>query len=166
MGTDMWVPGHVTTLLAIDPGATSGWARFHGEVLDDAGKFDFVAVEGIDFSLPQSNLYCGGQLVIEIPRVYPRSGKGDPNDIIELAMKAGEIRGYYRHLGMKVREVYPRTWKGTVPKDVHGARVLAALTDIERSLLEKVKVTKTNANGYNHNELDAVGLGLWHLKRM
>lgn len=146
---------------AIDPGATAGWAQFTAGKLSAAGIFrnhEYPAVwhRGYDQTL-----------VLEVPRIYPHRSKGDPNDIVELALTVGEIRGHYRPLVTRLIETYPASWKGQVPKEIHHARVLKALADDEKKLLdvEKRKVTKTNPHGFDNNMLDAVALGLWFLQR-
>ena len=146
---------------AIDPGRTSGWAQFTAGKLSAAGTFrdhDYPAVwhRGFDQTL-----------VLEIPRIYPHRSKGDPNDIVDLALTVGEIRGHYRPLVTRVIETFPANWKGQVPKEIHHARVLRQLADDELRLLEgeKRKVSKTHPHGYDHNMLDAVALGLWFLQR-
>lgn len=148
-------------LTAIDPGATSGWAQFTAGKLSAAGIFR-------DYEYP-AVWHRGYEqtLVLEIPRIYPHRSKGDPNDIVQLALTVGEIRGHYRPLVTHLSETYPATWKGQVPKEIHHARVLKVLADDEKKLLdaERRKVTKTNPHGYDHNMLDAVGLGLWFLQR-
>lgn len=146
---------------AIDPGRTSGWAQFVGHRLQAAGTF-------ADRAYPPAWRHADQWLVIEVPRIYPHGrGKGDPNDIVELALTAGEIRGHYRAQGCRVVETHPRTWKGQVPKDIHHARVLAALAPEELRALAPLakRVTKTHPHGFDHNMLDAVALGLWFLKR-
>jgi len=148
---------------AIDPGATSGFAQF------TAGKL-FAADTFAGEKLPEVwHRGYAQTLVLEVPRIYPGNSKGDPNDIIKLAMRAGEIRGHYiRTASVRIVEVFPRTWKGNVPKDIHHARVLAALDEQERGVLapRARRVTKTNPHGFDHNMLDAVGLGLWFLQRL
>jgi len=98
--------------------------------------------------------------VIELPRIYNPSPV-PPNDLLDLAVLVGDLRGYYRRLGFKVELVYPRTWKGTVPKKIHNARTLAKLTAAEVELLPK----RPRAKDYDHNMLDSVGLGLWWLEK-
>jgi hypothetical protein len=137
-------------LVAIDPGTVTGFASFRERVLVSAGFGPFEVI-----SLP-----LAPRVVLEVPRVYPVS-KGDPNDLITLAMIAGEIRHRYRVQGIEVREVWPRTWKGNVPKDVHHKRVLKCL-----SAAELVVIPKRPRGGDDHNCLDAIGLGLWALERM
>lgn len=141
-------------VIAIDPGKRSGFAVFNGGALAVAGTLDEAEI------LDRPPCSLGGVAVIEVPVVYP-TRKVDANDLIDLAVLVGDLRGYYRRTGFEVRLVRPRTWKGTVPKDIHGRRVLAALSAEERALLPR----RPRAKNYDHNMLDAVGLGLWQLKR-
>ena len=154
-------------LLAIDPGADQGWALFDEKVLVRCGVGDFRPVIEPDFQkvagavLLVSVLEC---VVCECPTLY-RGGKARPADVITLALRAGEAVGFAKGMwpNAKCEYVEPRTWKGQVPKDVHHARIFAALNDIERN------VVATNLKGLaaskRHNALDAVGLGLWAAKR-
>ena len=153
----------IERVTAIDPGATSGFAQFTEGKLFAADTFS-----GEEFPEVWHRGYAQ-TLVLEVPRIYPGNSKGDPNDIVKLAMRVGEIRGHYvRTASVHIVEVFPRTWKGNVPKETHHARVLAALSSQERSVLapHARRVTKTNPHGLDHNMLDAVGLGLWFLKRL
>jgi hypothetical protein len=54
----------------------------------------------------------------------------------------------------------PSAWKGQVPKSVHHARILAALSYEEQSRIPKLPTSKL------HNVLDAVALGLFHVGRV
>lgn len=148
-------------VIGIDPGKHTGWAHFCCGVLRGAGV---VSAEEILRS-PDANRGADVDpptiVVIELPRIYPRGGKGDPNDLIDLAVMVGDLRGFYVRHGFTVRLVTPRTWKGTVPKSIHNKRVLAALSDEERATLPK----RPRARTYDHNMVDAVGLALFQLQR-
>lgn len=147
-------------VIAIDPGRTSGWARYVGHRLQDAGTFAEQAYP-LSWAAPS-------WLVIEVPRIYPGGrGKGDPNGLIQLALTVGEIRGHYRARGCRIVETFPSMWKGQTPKEIHHARVLAKLDAQELRALDphRRRATKTNPHGYDHNLLDAVALGLWFLER-
>jgi len=142
-------------LLAIDPGVDSGWALFVAGKLVACGLGDPRASEkhkAADIT----------HVVIEQPTVYPRSPV-PPNDIVTLAVNAGEWGGTYRQLGANVEYVRPRVWKGSVPKDIHHARVWAALTPAEQGVVDAAvrKVTPSK----RHNVLDAVGLGAWRVRQ-
>lgn len=141
--------------MAVDPGVTTGWAYFHPTgKLSSAGHARHKLFLGCGFD--DEDL----ELIVEIPRVYPYGGKGDPNDLIDLAVKAGEVRG--RFSWQRSVEVYPRTWKGTAPKHIHQQRIIKALAKEELTLLPKTPRSRK----LDHNMIDAVGLGLWHLGRL
>lgn len=140
-------------LLTFDPGNRTGWAKFVGQELVEAG---LLKAGRIELGWPQ-------RVVIEVPRWYPREHKIDVNDLLDLGMKAGSLRGFYaQRFGVEAEYVWPRTWKGTVPKAIHNQRVLAALTDEERARIPK----KPQVKKHDHNIVDAVGIGLWKLGRM
>jgi hypothetical protein len=93
--------------------------------------------------------------LIEEPTIYPHS-KARPADVMALQLKVGELKGRFEAVGCKVDLVQPRTWKHSVPKPIHHARISKALTDAERRLAE----------GARGDTWDAIGLGLWKLGRM
>lgn len=137
----------------VDPGKWGiGYAIWGMGVLEYA---DFY--RGTRYSMAQLiRTYSPTFGVIEKPMVYPLGTRGagdDPNDLIEVALTVGAV--------MSVAEstitAYPRDWKGTVPKEIHNKRVLAALTDKDKALIERVP------SGLRHNVIDAIGLGLWTL---
>jgi hypothetical protein len=103
------------------------------------------------------------QIVIEKPQVYVRSrSKGDPNDLIDLALAAGAITQALR-MGSpfaSIHEYKPAEWKGQLPKDICVERTRFALTDDERK-----RVNLPRAKSLAHNVWDSVGIGLKHLKR-
>lgn len=148
-------------LVAIDAGEDSGWALFCKGQLIESG-----VTTGSPPTLPPSiclllneNRDCS-KAIIEKPQAYPVSPV-DSNDLITLGIVVGEWKEYlYRH-GATVELVLPRTWKGTVPKRIHGKRIVATLTEEEKKVLPR----RPRAKNYDHNMLDAVGLGLWKLER-
>jgi len=150
-------------VIAIDPGKRTGWAWFDGRRLIRAGTNTDAEILASPphGEAPRNHARACDVAIIEVPRIYPRGGKGDQNDLIDLAVLVGDLRGFYRRHGFTVRLVPPRTWKGTAPKHIHGERVLAALTPAERALLPR----RPRAGTFDHNMLDAVGLGLFQLKR-
>lgn len=137
-------------MMAIDPGTKStGVAFFLKSKLRSVTRIPFTTC---------AELHPFGQesfvdvLVCEVPQVYPRS-KADPNDLIKLALLAGGLVG--QTVAVHKVLVKPREWKGQVPKKIHNARTLAKLTPSELKL----------CGGLSHDEIDAVGLGLWYLGR-
>ena len=146
------------SIIAIDPGAISGWALFREGSLIFAAYVDQITLSNFPPTVP-----VPGRVIIERPVIYPFGmGNADPDDLIKLAILVGELRGFYIRLLYAVELVKPRTWKGTVPKKIHNARVLAKLTPEELALLPK----RPRAKDYDHNMVDAIGLGLWKLETM
>lgn len=150
-------------LISIDPGNNTGWAVFAGSVLVFAGvekKSDLFRATSP--TIPGGIILAQETLVlVEIPRWYPHDQK-DTNDLLDLCVLVGEVKRFYESQSCKVELVFPRTWKGTVPKPIHNKRVLAALTPEEVAVLPK----RPRAKDHDHNLLDAIGLGLWKLGRL
>jgi hypothetical protein len=144
-------------VIAIDPGKRTGWAVF-----DATGKLTGAGWSNEHTILDEPPITLDKRdVVIEKPVVYPTRNV-PAGDLIDLAVLVGDLRGFYRRHGFEVCLVAPRTWKGTVPKPIHHKRVLDALTPEERASLP----TRPRARDFDHNMLDAVGLGLWKLKRI
>ena len=135
--------------VSIDPGLNTGWA---------------VWLEDEDYSL----CACGvGEppsifppppvaVTIEKPQVYPRM-KVPPNDLIALAVTVGRLAARWE--ASDVSFVTPHEWKGSTPKDIHNARVLASLS---ASDLEVVKMAdRAVPRGQRNNMIDAIGIGLF-----
>ena len=97
-------------------------------------------------------------VAIERPQVYVQSKqKGDPNDLITIALMAG---GAASLTATGLVTVYlPREWKQSVPKEIMVRRIQARLTSEERARVE------LPAPSLAHNVWDAVGIGLHQLKR-
>ena len=139
-------------LLAIDPSkspARTGWAIF------DRDTHELVAC-GTRTPAPPW-LEGVTHAVIERPRIYPHGRTPNPNDIVTLAWSAGEHAGALRARGVDVRDVEPRTWKGTLDKAVCMRRVWSKLTPAEQAV----------ADIYQDNDhvLDAIGIGLHAIGR-
>ena len=149
--------GNVRDLLAFDPGAVTGWAHFVDGVLMVAGAFRQGKGPAHVFEVVPGHRE-GLAVVIEKPVIYREESKGDPNGLITLAIRAGEIGGLFRG-SAKVEYIRPSTWKGSTPKPINHARTMAKLKDLEKDRLPKL--AKSNA----HNMLDAIGLGLWWLEK-
>lgn len=145
------------TVIGIDPGRTAGWSRFFDGHLAEAGR---MPSEVILTQPPEANIGPAA-VVIELPQVYPHHSRGDLNQLIDLAVLVGDLQGFYRRNGCDAILVTPVRWKGSVPKPIHNVRVLEALTDEERDLLPK----RPRGSGFDHNMIDAVGLGLWLLRK-
>lgn len=148
-------------LIAIDPGKTSGFAAYMGGKLIEACAIKeqaLLARAAANSSLP--GCFSSRPIfVCELPVVY-KSRNVPASDLINLAVLVGDLRGLFRAKGFETVLVKPRTWKGTVPKEIHNRRVLRELTQEEKAILPK----RPRARDYDHNMIDAVGLGLWFLK--
>lgn len=161
------------TLLAIDPGAhTAGWAAFKGQKLIQAGlaraNKNMDAAERAQ-ALVRAMLLVRASVtpkdffdtvVVEYPIVYPGARTvGDPNDIVAVAYAAGAMAHAVAATMSRVVAVTPRTWKGTVPKHIHHAR-------LQQTHPKAVPVVKRSGPaGMQHHVWDAVGLGYWQLER-
>lgn len=99
-------------------------------------------------------LVPNADLIVEYPQIYAKVSKVDPDDILALTLVVGGVLSL--HGGGEL--VRPAQWKGQVPKKVMVNRILKNLSEEERKILKTVKD--------NHNVVDAVGVGLWKLKRL
>lgn len=146
------------TLLSIDPGNCTGFAYF----LD--GRLIRTGVTTVDApQCPAAGILLAGcqALIVELPQVYRAAqSKGDPNDLIKVALGVGRWIERGTVCGASVTLVKPSEWKGQVPKDIHHKRVLAALDKSEAAAIPQM------AQSQRHNALDAVALGLWRLGRL
>lgn len=148
-------------LLAIDPGRDTGWAT-----LSAAGT-----LLGCGLGAPPTEGVT--RVIVERPQIYRgRASKGDPNDLITLAIQVGQYTERYASRGLKVEHVLPHDWKGSVDPEVLCRRVVASLTECERLLLETVlaplarkPICDELTGGRRHNVIDAVGIAKWSLHR-
>jgi hypothetical protein len=139
-------------VLAVDPGRTTGWALYRDALLIEFGK-----VPGARARL--GALPVADRVVIERPvirRNHPR-----PDDILKLALLAGEIAGHFD--GDYVQFVTPEGWKGQLPKDVCWTRARGKLNRDELALL--LPAVQRREKKLDHNIADAIALGLWALGR-
>jgi hypothetical protein len=138
-------------MIAVDPGNSTGIAVFANDHLthvwhvSDMGEAEIMA--------PLE----GERVIIERPTIYPKM-RVPPNDILTLAIRVGRYQEWYESQGARVTLVEPRTWKGQVPKPIHHKRILAKLFTNELRALGEYRT--------QIDVLDAVGLGLWALKRL
>jgi hypothetical protein len=132
-------------LIAHDSGAKPGTAFFYGQSLT------YVAAASTSIHLPS-----GARALIEIPESRGGRTNTPTDDLIKLALRAGEFGGYCHAAGASVEYVKPSRWKGTTPKKICHERVRAELSRAELSLLV----------GRSIDCWDAVGIGLWDLGRV
>jgi hypothetical protein len=96
------------------------------------------------------------QVVIECPQVYMGAkNKGDPNDLIDVAVTVGALIAVYGAFSWDLHIVKPATWKGQTPKAVTKNRLQKQLSTAEGEI----------AMWSNHNVVDAIGIGCWKLGR-
>lgn len=141
-------PRMITSLLAIDPGACTGYAYF---TLDVSGWHLCWAEEHTPDE-PLRFLVGSALVVIENPKIYPQ-GHPRPNNLLTLSRIVGRYQERYKT--SQQRLVYPRDWKGSIDGDIMTKRIQNALTPAERALTV----------GLGHDGIDAVGLGKWSLRQ-
>ncbi len=150
----------MNNVVAIDPGKKHlGWAEFVGGRLVACGLAEGKAR---DMRLALEEVGLRREVtVVEEPQIYPaRRWKGDPNDLVDVALTAGIAIGTLCRRG-EVVCVRPRAWGGNRPKTVKAAGIVGALDEAERDVLNGCGV----ARGKLHNVVDATGIGLWWLGR-
>jgi len=160
-------------LLSIDPGVTCcGWAYWRGKTLDACG-LSRTKETTIEERIRAHDLYRHwsepiDSIVIEKPEVYQqRFWKGDPRDLVELAMVVGGIVALFPY-SVVVRTVFPKEWKGQLLKEVSARRTLSKLSEVEKQVVEKPEVfgePSTAPPSLLHNMYDGIGLGLFALGR-
>jgi hypothetical protein len=142
-------------LLAIDPAAHgAAYAFFEGGRLRAANLLHREDPLTAVALMPP--MYAHEQVVIEVPQVYQqRQWKGDPNDLINVALVVGMLMYRYRECAVQI--VKPHDWKGSAPKKVMGDRILLALDASEQAVITSAAVRPN----LRHNIIDAAGIGLW-----
>lgn len=158
--------GVAVNLLSLDPGNVTGWAFFFNNKLrmaHAAKKESFWSKKSWPTCVDSSTIeaFHLSTVLIEVPRWYPHD-HSDVNDLLDLSVFVGELKRSYEAQGYQAELVWPRTWKGNVPKKITNNRTLAALTPDEVALLPR----RPRAKDFDNNMLDAIGLGLWKLGRL
>lgn len=119
--------------------------------------------------------YRPDRAIVEAQMYYLGKSPARPQDIIHLALVAGAATQAITSFRVgepvdldPVRLVYPRDWKGSVPKGIHQGRVCTALGIRFKSKGPTVPVKVTDheifkdmlAEQHSH-VVDALGLALW-----
>lgn len=147
----------MSILLAIDPGISTGCAVFQDGYLLRAHNAPPWDLEWRYLNLTRT--------IIEVPHVYPASkSKGDPNDLIKLAVRVGEYKRYCETLGPPVELVEPAAWKGQLSKEIHHARGAKKVTSGEAATWQSALAGLSKKAQLDVS--DAVCLGLWALGRL
>lgn len=142
--------------ISIDPGTrATGWAVWKDEKLYQCG-----IARGKDWVETVNNMprVKVTKLCIEDQQIY-RNSEVNAHSLIAVARVVGAIVIKYQAKENKI--IKPREWKGQVPKTICNKRTLQRLTEEEIETLTR----KTYSKSMIHNLLDAVGIGLWELKR-
>lgn len=154
-------------ILSVDPGIDTGVALWRdGKLLTSAcidRNIHTVQQLCTAIGVPQGE---ASYLVCELPQIYRAAhSKGDPNDLMPLAVEVGWFEAFASLLWRNCTcvQVTPRAWKGQVPKRVCNQRTLNKLTAQELNTLNNQLVGVSESK--KHNVLDAIGIGLWFLKR-
>lgn len=142
-------------VFAIDPGNKTGWAVFEDGRLIMCGvksKAEMLAPPHPKITEPIWDL-----VVIEEPQMYQgRRAKGNPQDIIDLAVYVGQLEQRFR-VTKCIKRVKPARWKGQLDKKLCHQRAREKLTMYEQNVVDHAQV--------DHNGWDAVAMGLWALGR-
>lgn len=157
------MPSDKTILISVDPGNNAGLAiwvggkLFHAQLVNSDGDKASVArqIKQLCDDLLGSNL-SDVFLVCEYPQAY-RGSPVDPNTLFGLSFMDG---GVIALLNCPYATVLPREWKKREKKEDTLARVAAELSMVE---LESISFPKQKALA--HNVWDAIGIGLYALKR-
>jgi Holliday junction resolvasome RuvABC endonuclease subunit len=151
-------------MISVDPGLNGcGVAIWNVEKHLERASYvknpgdDFVSmVLAVARTIPRFSV-LPNYLVTELPQVYTRTrSKGDPNDLISLALFVGALAFYAGRGGYKLYK--PAEWKGQVTKEITELRAKKRLTSDELA-----KIELPSAKSLAHNVWDAVALGLVHL---
>jgi hypothetical protein len=153
----------VTQTYFVDSGKHEcGFAAFWDQHLTAARLIDSCVPLKQDFiSMPEPpHVYC------EIPQVYAfGKGKGDPDDLIALALAAGTVTA-----GLPRTFLKPAQWKGQIPEDVLNSKMFAALHPAELAILEACTASrakkKPKGRGHMQDVYVAVQMGLKHFGRI
>jgi len=148
-------------VLAVDPGVHDfSYAVARGKALTHYGKIVAKKNQTLAIRARQLRDYLDtlvvhhkvDLLVVEHQYINPR-GKQNPADLVDLITIAGALitAGVWQYRIL----VKPVTWKGSVPKKIHQARMRKNMPEQWAEQLEGVKDTDV---------LDAVGILLWALK--
>lgn len=158
-------------VIAIDPGGkTTGVALFVDGVLKASNK---IQTPGADpramacavkaWLIPTIyNPDLDSIVVYERPQVYTfGKSKGDPNDLITVALFAGAIVG---RLNLNATSVLPGQWTGGLPKSTRVKNILESPRTIR--VLKRLSGEEVATLLLQHDAVDACGIGLWYLKRL
>ncbi len=97
------------------------------------------------------------ELAVEYPRIYPGTRDEDPNSMIDISLVIGRLLENIPE-PLKAHFPFPGQWKSQVKKKHMVKHII--------SFLSKNEIEAMGKDVKNHNAVDAVGIGLWKLRRM
>ncbi len=156
-------------ICAVDPGTKeTGLALFEDGKLKHCKLLRAKTLTGMISELANVDLPAlfdePDVVIVEQPTIYPRDGAKKSNALIKVSLIAGAAASAFGcGTWTAVNFVEPRTWKGSVPKDIHNMRTLDKLDPDE--LLVYTERTLYMPVGIVHNMVDAIGLGLYEIGR-
>lgn len=173
------VTTHPRWVLAVDPGIRGcGVALFRAGLLAEAAyvknsyKSGNRATEAASMAKDVVD-WLGDtideldELAVEWPQIYVsqlRAGKGkkkaDPNDLLALCGIDAALAALFK---VSTKSYQPHEWKGGVDKDPHHLRIEGRLQPSE---LRVASEAREDAGSLEHNVMDAIGIGLFHLGRL
>lgn len=166
------------TLIAIDPGKKGcGVAVFYGGRLAECSFVEGTRAEIVEkgrrtIGTMRSPMQ-GVSVVLEQPIIYDRKNwEGDPNDLIEIIITGALLAAavHWHTFEYEFEAVTPQQWKGQTPKKIMNKRVWKFLHAGDAPDHDELKAAldgrRRTTGGKWHNVLDAIGIGLWRLKRL
>ncbi len=138
--------------LSIDPGLSTGHAWWYPD--------GSLASCGVSPDGPPQTVDIR-HLAIEVPKIYTaRLMKGDPNNIVTLAVRVGRYIERYGQQGYT--GYFPNEWKGTQTKDQHHPKIFMALSPKEKDIVRVAGEGLTKKS--LADLLDAIGIGQYARK--
>lgn len=154
-------------MITFDPGKNTGWATFWKGRLVGCGILECDIDNLKSFIIKAADVYARhtdtSLTVMEYPQVYT-SQNVRQSDVVDLAFIDGVLAGEATHRGHDILRVTPATWKGQMPKKAHHAMIMDNL-ELKELQFANVSLQKYKQS-IKHNALDAIGLGLWKLRRI
>lgn len=150
-------------VIGIDPGKHHfAWSLFMRDKLIDCGLEFFKDNNYIDL-LNSISLGIHSITYIEKPQIYKDMKEKNPNDLIDVGIAIGRI--YEQIIDLTdIKLVLPHDWKGSVPKNIMLKRIKKQLNKTEEKLFKEK--TKNIKRSLQHNIIDAIGIGLFFIKRL
>lgn len=140
-------------IYAFDPGLCTGFAA--------VGPDDIVC----DILTPANDSYIfkhlmgSGVCYIERPMWRSGGSERNPQDLLTLSCRAGELFGRVKHEGRcSPSYLFPHDWKRGLNKEMTEVRIKKMLTPSELKKIEKVFAMPDTRR---HNALDALGIALF-----